>query len=146
MFLFIPSTLLARHTAVRVRPASNMIISNAVVVLFVLAVSGSSFAGFNVCLLKQIAHIPCPGCGVTTGLAELFRLNFSRAFQSNPCSLVIGAGMLVSLIVAIFMACSNKPTGEEALLRLARKGNVILAFTLILNYFFTIIKINHLWQ
>jgi len=40
--------------------------------------------GITLCWFKRISGLPCPSCGSTSGMAEIFKGNFNQAFQFNP--------------------------------------------------------------
>ena len=51
----------------------------------------------HLCLMKTLLHVPCPGCGITTGLRSLIALNIPAAWRANPASLIIFVGLAVQL-------------------------------------------------
>jgi hypothetical protein len=145
MFLLIPSTLLAKHKMAQVGPATNIMLSCIALVLVVFTVTGSTFSYFNFCIMKEYLHIPCPGCGVTTGLKSFLLFEFHEAFLSNPCSLFIGCGMLLSFIASLSHLLFKQLLSREVLLQFIRWQNLILAIALFINYIFTITKTFYLW-
>jgi len=38
----------------------------------------------SLCLVKNVLHLPCPGCGMTRALACVFHGRFLDAFHYNP--------------------------------------------------------------
>jgi hypothetical protein len=40
--------------------------------------------GITICWFKIISGLPCPACGSTSGIIEIFKGNFINAFQLNP--------------------------------------------------------------
>lgn len=40
--------------------------------------------GITLCWFKTISGLPCPACGSTSGIIEIFKGNFYNAFQYNP--------------------------------------------------------------
>ena len=48
------------------------------------------------CPLRRLTGIPCPLCGMTTGVEEGVRLHLGRAFAANP-------GGLVALVAAVLL-------------------------------------------
>lgn len=45
--------------------------------------------GGNVCVIRAITGLPCPGCGMTRALLALTDLNISEAFRQHPLSLMM---------------------------------------------------------
>jgi len=43
-----------------------------------------SEGGITICWFKKMSGLPCPACGSTNGMLEIFKGNFQRAFQLNP--------------------------------------------------------------
>lgn len=54
--------------------------------------------GITLCWFKTISGLPCPACGSTNGIVEIFRGNFYKAFQYNPFAF----SSLIILIVSSF--------------------------------------------
>jgi len=46
----------------------------------------SSKDGITVCWFKILSGFPCPACGSTSGMIEIFKGHFAQAFQYNPFS------------------------------------------------------------
>ncbi len=44
----------------------------------------NSKEGITICWFKIISGFPCPACGSTSGIIEIFKGNFLHAFQLNP--------------------------------------------------------------
>jgi len=56
--------------------------------------------GITVCWFKTISGLPCPACGSTSGIIEIFKGHFLQAFQLNPFSysslfILMGSSMWV---------------------------------------------------
>ena len=51
--------------------------------------------GIIVCWFRTISGLPCPACGSTSGMIEIFKGNFYKAFHYNPFA-------FSSLIILIF--------------------------------------------
>ena len=49
----------------------------------------------DVCLFKRITGLPCPSCGTTHAVMQLFQLHFKEAFMLNPLGYVIAIAMIV---------------------------------------------------
>lgn len=50
---------------------------------------------FEVCIIKRITNIPCPSCGTTRSVAEIFKGNYQNALLMNPL------GFIITLILII---------------------------------------------
>ncbi len=44
----------------------------------------TSEEGITICWFKSLSGLPCPACGSTSGMVEIFKGNFLNAFQLNP--------------------------------------------------------------
>lgn len=44
----------------------------------------NSEEGITICWFKTISGLPCPACGTTGGMVEIFKGNFLEAFHLNP--------------------------------------------------------------
>lgn len=65
-------------------------IFNVILVFFALALTiaalayiGGKYPGFTVCPVKRILRLSCPGCGMTSAVLSLLKLDFSSAFKYN---------------------------------------------------------------
>nr|WP_298656066.1 DUF2752 domain-containing protein [uncultured Flavobacterium sp.] len=47
------------------------------------------------CLFKKVTTYPCPSCGTTRAVAQLFQGNFYQALVLNPFGIIMGLAMLV---------------------------------------------------
>lgn len=54
--------------------------------------------GITVCWFKTISGLPCPACGSTSGIVEIFKGNFHKAFHYNPFAF----SSLLILIISSF--------------------------------------------
>jgi cbb3-type cytochrome oxidase subunit 3 len=62
-----------------------------------LAFKGSNEdASLEVCLIRNICHIPCPSCGSTRAIIALLKGNFSESVLINPLGLIVAAIMLLA--------------------------------------------------
>ena len=46
----------------------------------------SEEAAQSICFLRQVTEIPCPGCGMTRGIAALLKCDLTKAVQEHPLS------------------------------------------------------------
>ncbi len=49
----------------------------------------------DVCLFRRVTGIPCPACGSTHAVVQLFHLHFGDALWWNPLGYVIAAAMII---------------------------------------------------
>jgi hypothetical protein len=55
----------------------------------------STGKGFNLCPIKSVTDIPCPSCGSTRSLMEIFHGNFVLALNINPLGYIIALLMMI---------------------------------------------------
>ena len=72
------------------------------IVLLGLSLAGYVWIGWsvvagtpNVCLFKEVTHLPCPACGTTRSLLLLMNGHFTGSLLVNPFGIFIGAGLLI---------------------------------------------------
>lgn len=103
-------------------------------------------SGFNTCFFKYLFHLPCPGCGITTGLTHFFNLNFSNAFQSNPASIIIGLLLFTNMVIALSAIPLPNKISNDFLVKLSRYSDTVVTVSLTSSYLFLIIKNSLLWH
>lgn len=59
----------------------------------------TSEGGITVCWFKTISGLPCPACGSTSGIIEIFKGNFHKAFQYNPFAY---SSLLILIIASLW--------------------------------------------
>lgn len=52
----------------------------------------------DVCLIKRMAHIPCPSCGSSRAVLALVQGHFVQSFYINPIGFIIALIMLIAPI------------------------------------------------
>jgi len=57
--------------------------------------------GFIVCWFKTISGLPCPACGSTSGIVEIFKGNFHKAFQYNPFAY---SSLLILIVASVWVS------------------------------------------
>lgn len=50
---------------------------------------------FPVCPIKLLFGVPCPACGSTHSVIQVFEGHFSEAFRYNPLGFVLAAGLVI---------------------------------------------------
>ncbi len=59
---------------------------------------GSVEAHPGVCMIKQVTGVPCPSCGTTRAVAELFHGHVLSSLRWNPFGIIVALIMVVSPI------------------------------------------------
>lgn len=93
----VPSKLPPRAwTASAIFTTEARVLAVAVVALaFVFPVNG---LGFDLCMLHSATGLPCPGCGLSRGIASIAHGSSAHAFEMNPFAF-IAAPLFVGLVV-----------------------------------------------
>jgi len=69
----------------------NIIVSG-FVLYFAFSIGLKIFLSIDIlipCLWKTLFHFHCPGCGLTSAFIEILKLNFTKAFNTNPLIFVV---------------------------------------------------------
>jgi len=53
----------------------------------------------HICLFRTVLGFPCPGCGITSGLLSLSRLDFNGTFKGNPASILVFVVIAFQLVM-----------------------------------------------
>ena len=64
----------------------------------------------NVCLFKQVTHLPCPSCGSTRSVSALLHGNIAEAMLINPLGLIIVILLTVVPLWLTFDLITRKKT------------------------------------
>ena len=90
---------------------------------YVLTQSDSaSTSELNVCMIKNVLHIPCPACGSTRSVIALWNGNLTDSIFINPFGLIISFILLVAPLWIIFDILRKK----ETFYHLYRKSEIVL--------------------
>jgi len=57
--------------------------------------------GIIVCWFRTISGLPCPACGSTSGIVEIFKGNFYKAFHYNPFAF---SSLIILLISSLWVS------------------------------------------
>ena len=105
----------------------------------------NSVKDINVCLIKNVLHIPCPSCGSTRAVLALWNGNPEAAFLINPFGLIISSILIVAPLWIIFDVLRNKKSfyniyqkTEETLKK--KQYSIPLIALVIGNWIWNIIK------
>ena len=52
------------------------------------------------CLARRFLHVPCPGCGILTGLTAIVHGDFSHAYGINPAAFVVATCIVAQPLLA----------------------------------------------
>lgn len=53
----------------------------------------------HVCLLEYLFDIPCPGCGITSALLAISKLEVAKSISLHPCGILIPLVLVFHLVV-----------------------------------------------
>lgn len=106
------------------------IIFGIVMGIFLLTVFVKHLNGESFCIFKHLTGIPCPGCGISRGLAAIFTGHFVKACQYNLLSYPIAIGSFIIVIWNVVDLLKGKDTYLEAFHRI--KLNPILIVLLVI--------------
>ena len=59
------------------------------------------FSDYNLCYLKGVIGIPCPGCGITRALLSATKLHFAEAFYWHPLWLLFAVTPMIFLLKGV---------------------------------------------
>lgn len=99
-----------------------------------------NFFNIRICLIYNIFHIPCVGCGLTRGTTSLFSGNIHQAIQYNWLSVLLPILILVVGIWKLLDFIYKKKTFNDFI----RKNRVlIIIISFIIAIISEIININN---
>lgn len=97
------------------------------------------------CLFKKVTTYPCPSCGTTRAVEQLFQGNFYQAIELNPFGIIVGVAMLV-IPVWIGIDLSKKTSSFYAFYKATERYiskkpiALILLLLVVLNWYWNIKK------
>jgi hypothetical protein len=62
---------------------------------------------FPPCLWKWITGYECPGCGMTTAMLDILRMDLKAAFQSNALIFVVAPTILIRTVLTLYRSNSD---------------------------------------
>ncbi len=90
---------------------------------YVLNQSDSAPASeLNVCMIKNVLHIPCPACGSTRSVIALWNGHLIDSIFINPFGLIISLILLVAPLWIIFDFLRKK----ESFYHIYRKSEIVI--------------------
>jgi hypothetical protein len=94
----------------------------------------------HICLFRWMVGIPCPGCGITTAIAALCRLDFHGAVQANVAALPIALLLVFQILFRPLALCSSSLRREASIDRCSRFISVCASFSLCLVWIAKLIR------
>lgn len=98
----------------------QLIFYSAIIIIFILSSD-------NLCILKKVTGIPCPGCGMTRAYLSLLKLNIRDAFFYNP---------IFWTLPVIIILMIKKPTKFINIIKYFILGLIILTYVIRMILFF----------
>jgi hypothetical protein len=92
------------------------------------------------CPLRRLTGVPCPFCGMTTGVLALSRGDVVAAFAANPLAPLLVAAVVVSFLPFMYRSRSF----EHGLARARRVGRVVPWLLLPLLWVWELHRFDHL--
>lgn len=99
-------------------------------------------SSFDLCLVKHIAHIPCPSCGATRSILSILKGQIEQAFLINPLGIVVAIVVVCSPLWIITDWLRKKDT----LFNIYQKMEVLLRKPLFAVPAIFLIVINWVWN
>lgn len=100
----------------------------------------TKFVSVPLCPIKNVFHVSCPGCGLTSGFIAILKLDFVAAFYHNVLSIPIFIGIIIYAILCITDIIFDKNNLEKIETFCLKK--TVIAFLIIV--FIASIIINNL--
>lgn len=91
---------------------------------FALSALPTRGRSISFCLLQRFAGVPCPGCGITTGIRALLHGDVALAWTCNPSTLFVALFYLAHLFGSL--ALSLQILQPEDWARLVRTSDRLL--------------------
>ena len=90
-------------------------------------------AGPSICLLRQVAHVACPTCGLTRSLASLARGEWGAAMTLHPFGVLLVAQLAAGWLLWGVAVARGRPvlSGRTAFRILLANGGTLLALWLV---------------
>lgn len=80
------------------RNVNEAIISISIIIIIILVMY---LTGTEICLLKKVSGIPCPGCGMTRAIFSFLKFNIKEAFFYHPLFLLPFIWTVVTIVFYI---------------------------------------------
>lgn len=101
--------------------------------------------GLVVCPIKRVTSLPCPSCGVTRSVIQLFQGNFYKAMMINPLGYIVALVLLVApfwiLLDVLYRRSSLFQVYRHAeRVLIQRRYAILLGMLILLNWIWNILK------
>jgi len=97
---------------------------------------------YTVCVVKNVSSLPCPSCGSTRTVKNLFLGNISDALRINPLGIFLALGLLIVPVVFIWDIIS----GTRHLRHAWDWFQIVFSQKWVLILFFVLITANWIWN
>lgn len=101
-----------------------------------------NFGDVELCLFKHFTGLPCPSCGSTRAVLQLFQGNLKEAFLFNPIGYVIFIVLLIVPIWIIFDVVSAR----ASLFIFYQKAECFIKQKLVAISLIFIVLLNWIWN
>jgi hypothetical protein len=88
----------------------------------------------HVCLVRWLIGIRCPGCGITTALTAIFKLDFDGALKANCAAPVIALLLIFQVLVRPIALCSPSVRINTAIDKFSRSISFCASASLLLAW------------
>jgi hypothetical protein len=112
---------------------------------FQLIHSTEHYDGFDFCMFKNLTGVPCPSCGVTRSILQLYHGQFAEAIMINPLGLIAAVMLVVVPLWIVYDVVRNSQsmaTYYKKTERMLQKQSIYfpLIALLLLNWYWNIEK------
>ncbi len=97
--------------------------------------------GPSACLFKRIYHIPCPACGSTRAVMEVFQGHLKEAFMLNPNGLLLTAILIALPLWLLYDGVLKK----DSFFRFYKQTDRLLGKKKVFGLFALIVILNWIW-
>ena len=91
------------------------------------------------CLFKLVFHIPCPGCGLTRGFKELFKLNISKSLYYNILCIPIFIFFIYWFILFIKDIINKENKSIDKIILLLKNYWILIIILIVISWILNII-------
>lgn len=111
-----------------------------VYIFVVLLVLILNLLNIRVCIIYNVFHIPCPGCGCTRAVIELLKGNVIQSINYNPLPIIIG----IVCVILLIWKCKDIIEQKNTLKKFIEiNKNIILLICIVITIIIWIININN---
>jgi len=118
----------------------NVFISNMLVLVLFLS-SGIWFVHTgrlpHFCLFHQLTGIPCPFCGITSGLTCLFHGDFVPAWEANRGTFFLLLYFVFQIIFRIILLLKQQPLCSS-IEKISKRSSMVLLGIIFVNWIYNI--------